>query len=429
VSGGAGGGAGGGGSVRGGPGGSRRAASPRERLLFGDADVVVPRDADELCDIVREAEAQGRRLRPAGLGEHTEAGDGAATPVSLAAFDDVVQYEPDDFTIGVGAGMPLARLRERLAQHGQELPVDFGAAGSGTVGGLIARAPLYPRQSLHGPISALLLGAEGVRGGGLAFRSGGMVVKNVSGYQHHKLLVGAMGRLGFVTRVNLRLRPRPDTRALRFAAAADASDADRRVTELRSRGTEPVVFVLGGSATGELRKMGVPAPDADRVVAGLFEGAAPRVAWQRGDGGPGEGPDAAAAFLDAVADLCEPAGVPGNEGVVRVSVLPTRALAAADDARAAIESAGCIAASVTNPGTGAVHLRWHGGDLAAPIDELTRIAQREQGVARLLWLPPDVRADRPRLLTGDPNPDLTRRLLSVFDRAGILAPSAGGGAP
>jgi len=417
-----------------------RARSVRERAFLGDGvEVVAPAGVRELAEVLRAAEADGRRVLPAGLGAHTFPAGAPADPVvvSTCALDDVVTYEPDDFTIGVAAGLPLERLRDELAANGQELPADFGAAAAGTVGGLVARAPIGPRAHRSGPLSALLLGAEGLRGGGAPFRAGGMVVKNVAGYQVHKLLVGSGGHAGVIVRANFRLRPLPERREVRFAAG-DREDAARAAAALKKSGTEGVAWLLLGEAVTHLREAGAPVPDGEAAVGWLLEGNAARVAWQsNGAGravrdaglepGPAAGDSDAVAVVHAATALAEPEGAPADEGAVRLAVLPTRTAAVALDAESTIAAAGSMASVLADPFTGVVHVRWNapGADgVAAALERLVELARRHEGVARLLYVPPGTAPPSP-LLTNDPNAALAARILDVFDPKGTFAPAGG----
>lgn len=413
-----------------------RPSSERERaFLNASAEIATPTSAAELGDIVREAEADGTKVTPAGLGEHAGCADAepAARPVSLSALDGIALYEPDDYTIGVHAGMPLAALRDELARNGQELPADLGTHALGTVGGLVARAPIGPRQDRHGSISSLLLGAEGIRGNGRPFRSGGMVVKNVAGYQVHKFLVGAHGRTGFVLRANFRLRPLPEVRHVRFAATEDATAAGVAARALRIGGLEATIAVLVGDAPARLRSAGLPVPDGAAAVGWLFEGPAPRVRWlaQRADeiiaatsatlGTPGDA-EPAQRFLDEWVDLGEVVGTPDDTGVLRISTLATDAAAVAANALEILRATGCAAAIIADPTTGATTIRWSATPTAvdAPVSALADLAREYEGVAHLQYLPPSGRGNWPHRLTEAPTDALVERLLRVFDPAGTF---------
>ena len=154
--------------------------------------------------------------------------------LDLSAMDGVVAYEPDDFTITVEAGMPLAALQRRLAEHGQFVPLDhprFERAGVGGViavgrGGLRRRAFGYPRD--------WVIGMRMVLADGTPIKGGGRVVKNVSGYDLPKLFCGSLGTLGVIVEATFKLRPLPTSDQLAvlsapdFAAALEAARAAAR---------------------------------------------------------------------------------------------------------------------------------------------------------------------------------------------------------
>ncbi len=394
-----------------------REPSAAERARFGDAvEVAAPRDAAEAGALVRAAEAAGGIVHAAGLGAHAEAPDAGPRPpallLSAAAFAGVATYEPDDFTIGVGAGMPLAEFRDLLARHGQEIPHDLPPSAAGTVGGLVARAPWTPREGGTAPLHALVLGVEGVRGEGKPFRAGGMVVKNVAGYQVHKLCVGALGRLGLLTRVNFRLRPRPEHRVARTAPLAAAADAARLLGALRARGVEPACFVVvSGTWRGTA---GGP-----RAVW-VLEGSGPRVAWLEKeadaaarDAGVPAVADDAAAWLPALAGAEEPAADRGG-GIARLTVAAADAPAAGD----AIPRGADIAADAL---TGRVIVRWSDAAGTAPrLDALASLAGRLGGLVRLVHLDAARRDAWPRDVTPDPNAALAARVATAFDPHGVF---------
>ncbi|NNE44668.1 MAG: FAD-dependent oxidoreductase, partial [Gemmatimonadetes bacterium] len=138
-----------------------RPPSLQERAFHGAPDVQRPGSEAALAHLLRDAHAEGRRLVPGGAGAHAALRDheeGVTGVVSAEAFNTVVEYKPDDFTVGVGAGVPLAELRKILAKNGQEIPTDWPRLTPGTVGGLVARAPAGVRQGRYGPLHASVLG-------------------------------------------------------------------------------------------------------------------------------------------------------------------------------------------------------------------------------------------------------------------------------
>jgi FAD/FMN-containing dehydrogenase len=419
-----------------------------ERAFFGEAvDVLAPVDESELADVVRDAERGGAAVVPAGLGAHAVVCDppaDGAVHVSTRAFDGVAEYRPDDFTIGVGAGMPLTELRATLAEHGQEIPIDGPAEGGGTVGGLVARGAAGPRQGRYGPLSAFVLGIDGLRGEGRAFRSGGMVVKNVAGYQLAKLLVGALGAAGFLLRVNFRVRPLPARRRLGWARFADDADAWAWAAELRASGLEPAALaVRTGAETAESERGGIPAAGRGALAAWVFEGGAATVAWQCAEtakrlaartappeASDEEDGDAAARFLDHLAAFSETGGaVPPDLGIVRIAVLPSALAGTAAAVRESFrEREGFAVAMAGDAATGLLTVRWQGPPDAvdAPVKSLRQIVRSRDGAARLFYLPPGPRARFGHVLGGNPNAVLAAAVLSAFDPHGVFSRRRGG---
>jgi glycolate oxidase FAD binding subunit len=124
----------------------------------------------------------------------------------------------------VGAGMRVGELGRILAEGGQEWPVD--AHPEATVGGVIASSSSSPRRLSVGPVRDTVLEAEIVTGDGRFLRSGARTVKNVAGYNLHRLLVGSLGTLGVIVQVALKLRPIPAARrTLRLAGGLDVARA------------------------------------------------------------------------------------------------------------------------------------------------------------------------------------------------------------
>ncbi len=427
------------------PPAARRDPSPQERVFLADvAAIFAPETGEEAGEIIRQAEAEARTVVPAGFGAHS----GAIDPVgpgawilSAAAFDDVIDYEPEDFTIGVGAGVPLVELKELLAKNHQELPFDLPEGGGGTVGGLVARAPSGPRRGRHGALSPFVLGIEGVRGGGTPFRSGGMLVKNVVGYQIAKLAVGSHGRLGFFTRANFKLRPIPARRRLGLAGVETADEAWRLARKLRASGLEPATLaVLEGDARRVAAGLPGNAPHLPEfVVAWVFEGNAPRATWLADAAGriTAEAPGVhaadledgeAQALLGRLAALAEPVAGSFERGIVRLSFRPgglpdaaqavRDALAAGDDGSGEEDGWGVWSDAAT--GLVTVGRSATSPVLGETVGRLRDLAAARSGAARLLHLPPTLRSAWPRDLIPDARAELARRVLESFDPRGVF---------
>src|SRR5690606_17933232 len=136
----------------------------------------------------------------------------------LRAYRGIVDYEPSELVVTVRAGTPLADLEAILARENQMLafePPYFSAGG--TIGGAVASGLSGPRRQTAGAVRDFVLGVRLLDGRGEDLRFGGQVMKNVAGYDVSRLMVGALGTLGVLTEVSLKVLPKPaDEATLRF---------------------------------------------------------------------------------------------------------------------------------------------------------------------------------------------------------------------
>ena len=148
-------------------------------------------------------------------------GDLVAEARLVAAPVGVVEYEPAEMTVRVGAGTPVGALHEVLAEAGQTTVLPSGPDGAGaTVGGVLAVGRSGLDQLRWGPVRDALLEARYVSAEGRLVKAGGPTVKNVSGYDLCRVLVGSLGTLGLLGEVVLRTRPAPPCSRW-FAGEAD----------------------------------------------------------------------------------------------------------------------------------------------------------------------------------------------------------------
>ena len=151
--------------------------------------------------------------------------------MDLTAPVGVVEYEPAEMIVRVGAGTTCAALDAVLAEHGQMVPLDPTSPETATVGAVLAVGRSGIRRLRYGPVRDTLLEAKLVLADGTTVKAGGPVVKNVTGYDLCRLFVGSHGTLGFLVECVLRCQPRPAVaRWLRSAAAgADPFEARQRL--------------------------------------------------------------------------------------------------------------------------------------------------------------------------------------------------------
>jgi glycolate dehydrogenase FAD-binding subunit len=185
------------------------------------ADTVQPRDAKDVEAAVQWALAEGKTVELVGHGSKRAIGRPAQTDVTLdlSTLSGVTLYEPEELVLSAKAGTPLAEVEALLATNGQQLafePMDYagvlgGVAGRGTIGGALAANVSGPRRLQSGAGRDHFLGVSAVSGRGETFKSGGRVVKNVTGYDLCKLIAGSWGTLAAMTEVTIKVLPRPET--------------------------------------------------------------------------------------------------------------------------------------------------------------------------------------------------------------------------
>jgi glycolate oxidase FAD binding subunit len=355
-------------------------------------DTLKPRDAGEVEAAVQWALAEGKALEVVGQGSKRALGRPAQTDLTLdlSALTGVTLYEPEELVLSAKAGTPIAEIEALVASRDQELafePMDYAVVlgttpGRATIGGVLAANLAGPRRIKAGAARDHFLGCAAVSGRGEAFKSGGRVVKNVTGYDLCKLLAGSWGTLAAMTEVTIKVLPRPETEAtvlvrglaparavaamagamgsscdvsgaahLPAAAAAHippVAGAGGAVTALRLEGFLPSVLHRQGALEELLKGFGELArldAEASRTVwkavrdvapfsAGLAPGGAVRPLW-RISTAPGRGAEVAAKITHGVAAefLYDWAG-----GLVWAALAP------ADDAGAAVVRSAVAAA-------------------------------------------------------------------------------------
>jgi glycolate oxidase FAD binding subunit len=178
--------------------------------------VLVPPTLSALQEQVRQLHADATPWLPAGLGSRLDWGSPVQADslvISGRALGGIRSHNPDDFTVTVAAGTPLAELQQALAAQRQWLSVDRPWGGPDTsIGGLIARGLSGGYRQRYMGLRDQLLGIQLLRSDGVLARAGGQVVKNVAGYDLMRLLTGSWGSLALITEVTLRTQPIPPQR-------------------------------------------------------------------------------------------------------------------------------------------------------------------------------------------------------------------------
>ncbi len=395
-----------------------------------------PVDAEGVLEAVRFAAAEETPLEVIGHGSKRGVGRPvqAEYELDLSELTGVTLYEPEELVLSVKAGTPTSDVETLLAENNQMLafePMDFGplyggARGRGTMGGVLAANASGPRRIKAGAARDHILGIKAVSGRGETFKSGGRVVKNVTGYDLSKGLAGSWGTLAVVTEATFKVLPKPEAAATLVIAGLDDLSA---VTSLaKAMGTPfdvsgaahlpetlvaevpDVAFASGGRSATLIRLEGiVPSVDyrAEKLTAmvgrlgevAVIEDSASEAAWR--------------AVRDAAAFGTT------THPVWRVSVAPT--------------AGPTLVAALKNVGVIRYFYDWSGGLVWVEVEEdlpdgLAReiraaVAAVGGGHATLMRGTPGLRSAVPPF---EPQPKplaaLSKRLKEQFDPRGILNP-------
>ncbi len=253
-----------------------------------------PTSETDVLDAVVAAVADETRLEIAGNG--TKRGWGhevvASEILDLSGLSGITLYEPSELVLTAKAGTPLRAVTAALDEQHQQLafePPDFGplygaAPDAGTIGGVVGCNLAGPRRIQTGAARDHLLGFRAVSGRGELFKSGGRVVKNVTGFDLSKLIAGSFGTLAAMTEVTVKVLPQPEKiRTLLIFGAGDADAVKAMSTALQSpyevsaaahlpaeqAGRSSVSYVSGSGGSVTAVRVEGPGPSVEARLAGL----------------------------------------------------------------------------------------------------------------------------------------------------------------
>jgi glycolate oxidase FAD binding subunit len=324
-----------------------------------------------------------RVVVPLGGGSHADVGGALAVPphvqarnvVEVRAPAGIVQYDPAELTVTAGAGTTVGELAAVLAEAGQECPLDPRSPAA-TLGGVMASGLSGPRRLRDGPLRDRLLEVRFVTADGRLVKGGGPTVKNVTGFDVPRLMVGSLGTLGVITQMTLRCRP--------LAAASRWAVSDAAPAEVRRLVALPSAVLWDGRTTHVLLE-GHPDDVAAQIAAGgLTPSTAGAVPWPTG---PFRG---------------------------RISVAPGRLAELASALGAAGDGAGGHVRWLAEGGVGTVHVA---ADAAGPLLAARAAAEAHDG-----WLLREAGAGVDGHGRTVPNADVHRRLKASFDPTGKMNP-------
>ncbi len=390
----------------------------------------VPANAGEVAASVAEAADQRTLLSINGLGSKARLGAPwkAARRLDLSALSGVTAYEPEELYLSALAATPMETIEALLATKGQEFafePMSFGAlygTGPGSLGGCLMANLSGPRRVKAGAARDHILGVKGVNGRGEAFKAGGTVVKNVTGYDLARGLAGSFGTLAVLTELTFKVLPRAETLATLALQGLSPKTAVQALCAAMGAPVDPsgaahlppfAAQTLGFPASATLLRLEGFAPSVDERFDRLARELKPFGEAERLDA------TASASLWRAIRDA-EPLAVPPEKIIWKISVAPT--------------SGPLVAATVGKIFDAEAMFDWSGGlvwlalDASASPDaaaELIRgaITVHGGGHATLIRAPDEIRAAT-RVFQPPPAAlkALSQRLKVEFDPFGILEP-------
>jgi glycolate dehydrogenase FAD-binding subunit len=384
--------------------------------------LVAPSTAEQVAQLLTLAHEEQLAVVPRGSGAALEQGGPPRRVdliLDLRRLHAVVEHNPDDLTISVQAGMTAGALAARLEAHRQALPLDPPGWSTRTLGGIAATQASGPLRMRYGTMRDLLLGVRFVQADGVLTWGGARVVKSVTGYDVPKLMVGALGTLGVLVELTLRLHPVPDVESSSLLMFRSPAAAQEMVARLLDSSVQPNRLEMLDDRA--LAACGLPVAAAALAIS--IATVEPAVRAQEA---------ALAALVIQAGGRLEPLGgsfwhlydrtlaAPGV--TLRIGTVPSRLAATFDEIRGALGAAavsGCAA-------LGALRARVDGGDvtaLARGIERLRGFVADGEGGVMIERGPRSLRAAiDPWGPVPGPALAVMRAIKHEFDPAGVLNP-------
>jgi glycolate dehydrogenase FAD-binding subunit len=344
--------------------------------------------------------------------------------LDLRRLDRVVEYNPDDLTITVEAGTTLGAVAARVGARHQRLPLDPAGAAGRTVGGLAATNASGPLRARYGTLRDLLLGVRFVQADGVVTWGGAKVVKSVSGYDVPKLMVGALGSLGVLGELTLRLHPMPEFEGTWLASFRDSAGAQAFVARLVDSTVQPTrVEILNRAAVAACG-----AGDATLAVA-VSIGTTEEAVRAQGQTVAHFARETSATVTPLVAGFWttyERAMAPAEAVHLQVGTLVTQVGATVGEIERAVAAAGAVA-TITGSGTlGSLRAAFPAVDLHAVrtiVERLRELVATRDGSVIIQRAPAAIRAGVDPWGMVEPGAfALMRGLKDEFDARRVLNP-------
>ncbi len=202
--------------------------------VLGETVTVNAGDPEQIAQILNLADSNGIAVTPCGSGTKQGWGNAveAGIRLGLGRMNKLREHPWQDMTCTVEAGCTWAAMQSELARHGQMVALDPLWPERATVGGIVAASDSGSLRLKYGGLRDLIIGMTVVLADGTIAKTGGKVVKNVAGYDLHKLMTGSLGTLGVIAEVNFRLHPLETNAQTWTALAPEPLQFDRALRAL-----------------------------------------------------------------------------------------------------------------------------------------------------------------------------------------------------
>ena len=414
-------------------------ADSKEYRVDGVApvDVVAPSSEEELCEVVAAANKDGLGIIPYGGGTRIGLGNPPSRPclvVDMANLNRVVSHNYADLTASFQAGATFGFVSEILAQQGQLLPIDPPLPERATMGGTLAAAVSGPLKWHFGHPRDTVIGMKVVQPDGSVTKSGGLVVKNVSGYDMSRLHIGGLGSLGIILEASFKLTPIPMYERTILAAFSNIDDAMDASMQVFNSYVMPLAMTAFGPAVASRVNSD---EDSNRHHLAIRLGGRSRTLARQAD-------EINSIFSDVSASTQQ--DIEGSASSLwrslsdfgwtseTVPALNIKTTALPSHTRAIMKLIESLCDSdlepavVAEPGFGSVEACWYApgdvsdGSLIAIVSKVRKHVARLGGTAVVQQCPPSVKAALDIWGEDHPGIDVMRRMKRQYDPNGIMNP-------
>lgn len=233
--------------------------------------MLTPGTIAELAAALHEAASAGQTIETGGAFSKRAMGGGgtgasADITITLSGMTRLIEYEPNDLTVSVEAGMKWRVFQELLAANRQMVPLDPPYYDDATVGGVLAANTCGPRRRQYGSPRDVVIGMRFAAVSGEIIQSGGMVVKNVAGLDIGKLMIGSFGTLGVIGEANFKVSPVPPVSATFVQQAGSVDEIMRLRNQVLAGVLQPAAIDIVKGANSRDWKLALQVGATEKVM-------------------------------------------------------------------------------------------------------------------------------------------------------------------